>query len=39
MVRFNRAIVRQPARSVVEGLRDGGGDNPSYDGIRAEHDA
>ena len=37
--RFSRAIVRQPARSVVDGLRATDGGNPTYDGIRAEHDA
>jgi dimethylargininase len=37
--RFNRAIVRQPARSVVKGLRAGDGGDPSYAGICAEHDA
>ena len=37
--RFNRAIVRQPARSVVDGLRANDRGNPTYDGIRAEHDA
>lgn len=36
---FNRAIVRQPARSVVAGLRANDGGNPTYDGIRGEHDA
>jgi dimethylargininase len=36
---FNRAIVRQPARSVVTGLRASDRGNPTYDGIRAEHDA
>ncbi len=36
---FNRAIVRQPARSVVAGLRAEDRGNPTYDGIRAAHDA
>jgi dimethylargininase len=36
---FNRAIVRQPARSVVAGLRANDRGSPTYDGIRAEHDA
>ena len=34
---FNRAIVRQPARSVVDGLRANVRGNPTHDGIRAEH--
>jgi dimethylargininase len=37
--RFNRAIVRKPARSVVDGLRAGNRCNPAYDGVSAEHDA
>ena len=37
--RFNRAIVREPPRSVVGGLRTGDRGDPSYDGIRAEHGA
>lgn len=36
---FDRAIVRQPGRSVVKGLRDGGGADPSYAGVAAEHSA
>jgi len=36
---FNRAIVRLPGRLVVDGLRATDGGNPTYDGIRAEHDA
>ena len=36
---FNRALVRQPAPSVVDGLRDGGGPSPSFAGIQAEHAA
>jgi dimethylargininase len=36
---FNRALVRLPARSVVDGLRATDRGNPTYDGIRAEHDA
>lgn len=39
VTRFNRAIVRQPARSVVNGLRASDRGNPTYDGICAEHDA
>lgn len=37
--RFNRAIVRQPARSAAGGLRAHDRGDPAYDGIRAEHDA
>lgn len=37
--RFNRAIVRQPARSVASGLRAHDRGDPAYHGIRAEHDA
>ena len=37
--RFNRAIVRSPARSVVNGLRACDFGNPSYEGVKAEHDA
>jgi dimethylargininase len=36
---FDHAIVRTPARSVTGGLRGGGGPDPSYDGVRAEHSA
>jgi dimethylargininase len=36
--RFNRAIVRSPARSVVNALRAGDRCNPTYDGVKAEHD-
>lgn len=36
---YNRAIVRKPARSVIDGLRATDRGNPTYDGIRAEHDA
>ncbi len=36
---FNRALVRQPAASVVDGLRDGDGSSPSFAGIQAEHAA
>ena len=36
---FNRAIVRQPARSVVDGLRADDRGSPTYDGVRSEHDA
>ncbi|MEO7365016.1 MAG: arginine deiminase family protein [Sphingomicrobium sp.] len=37
--RFDRAIVRSPARSVVGGLRAEDRGDPTYDGICAEHDA
>lgn len=37
--RFDNAIVRAPSRSVVSGLRDGLGDDPSFEGVKAEHDA
>ncbi|MCB2113557.1 MAG: arginine deiminase family protein [Parvularculaceae bacterium] len=36
---FTNAIVRRPARSVVNGLRAGGGDDPSHDGVVDEHAA
>lgn len=39
LYRFNRAIVRQPARSVVQGLRSDDRGNPTFEGICAEHDA
>jgi dimethylargininase len=39
LVRFNRAIVRTPARSVVEGLSASDRGKPTYEGVRAEHDA
>lgn len=34
---FDRAIVRAPAPSVVNGLRAGDGETPSYEGVLAEH--
>jgi dimethylargininase len=34
---FTHAIVRQPAASVVDGLRAGGGASPTHDGVAAEH--
>ncbi len=37
--RFNSAIVREPARSVVDGLRADDRGNPTYEGVRAEHAA
>jgi len=36
---FNAAIARAPARSVVNGLRAGGGPAPSYPGVVSEHAA
>ena len=39
LYRFNRAIVRSPARSVVDGLRNDDRGSPTYDGVSAEHDA
>lgn len=36
---FNRAIVRLPAPSVGDGLRDGDGPSPSFAGIAEEHAA
>ncbi len=36
---FDSAIVRQPSFSVTDGLRAGGGGDPTYDGVKAEHDA
>lgn len=37
--RFNRAIVRSPSRSVVNGLRAGDGSPPDYEGVTREHAA
>jgi dimethylargininase len=37
--RFNRAIVRTPARSVVDGLRANDRGSPAYDAVTAEHGA
>ncbi len=34
---FTHAIVRKPARSVVRGLRAGGGPDPSFDAVVDEH--
>ena len=34
---FNRAIVRLPAESVVNGLRAGDQESPSFEGVRREH--
>lgn len=36
---FTHAIVRRPGRSVVAGLRAGGGPDPGYDAVTAEHAA
>jgi dimethylargininase len=36
---FDRAIVRQPGRSVVKGLRAGGHDDPDFEGVMREHAA
>jgi dimethylargininase len=36
---FNAAIVRTPAKSVVDGLRSGAGPSPDYAGVVAEHRA
>lgn len=35
---FDSVIVRRPARSVVNGLRDGEGPSPTYEGVASEHD-
>ena len=39
LYRFNRAIVRNPARSIVDGLRADDRGNPTFEGVKAEHDA
>ncbi|UXN03499.1 dimethylarginine dimethylaminohydrolase family protein [Bartonella sp. HY406] len=36
---FNSVIVREPSRSVVNGLRADDRGNPTYEGVKAEHDA
>ena len=36
---FNSAIVRKPARSVIDGLRANVGPAPTFDGVAAEHRA
>ncbi|RMC62501.1 arginine deiminase family protein [Sinorhizobium meliloti] len=36
---FNAAIVREPSTSVVNGLRADDRGGPTYDGVKAEHDA
>lgn len=37
--RFNSIIVRSPSRSVVNGLRAEDRGSPTYEGVKAEHDA
>lgn len=37
--RFDSALVRAPAQSVVHGLRAHDRGDPTYDGVKAEHDA
>jgi dimethylargininase len=37
--KLNSAIVRLPGRSVVDGLRSGGGPGPDFDKVLAEHQA
>ncbi|RWB39722.1 MAG: dimethylarginine dimethylaminohydrolase [Mesorhizobium sp.] len=37
--RFNSAIVREPSTSVVNGLRADDRGGPTYEGVKAEHDA
>ncbi len=36
---FNSIIVREPSRSVVNGLRADDRGNPTYEGVKSEHDA
>jgi dimethylargininase len=36
---FTHAIARSPGRSVVNGLRDGAGDDPVFEAVLAEHEA
>jgi dimethylargininase len=36
---FNSIIVRSPSRSVVNGLRAEDRGSPTYEGVKAEHDA
>ena len=36
---FNRAIVRSPSPSVVDGLSAGSGERPTFDGVMREHTA
>ena len=36
---FDRAILRRPGRSVVKGLRAGGGPDPDFAAVAAEHAA
>jgi len=35
---FNNVIVREPGRSVTQGLRAHDNGNPTYEGVKAEHD-
>jgi dimethylargininase len=37
--RFNSAIVREPSRSVIRGLRAQDRGSPTYEGVKAEHEA
>ena len=37
--RFNSAIVREPSRSVINGLRAHDRGSPTYEGVKAEHEA
>lgn len=34
---FTHALMRAPGRSVVKGLRAGGGDDPTFEGVAGEH--
>jgi dimethylargininase len=36
---YTNAVVRTPGRSVVSGLRDGGGPDPDFEAVLAEHSA
>ena len=36
---FNNIIVRTPSKSVVNGLRADDRGNPTFEGVKAEHDA
>jgi len=37
--RFNSALVREPSRSVIRGLRAQDRGSPTYEGVKAEHEA
>ena len=39
MFHFNSALVRTPARSVIHGLRADDRGDPTYEGVKGEHDA